>query len=224
MTEYVESIPALSQRTSITSRPCRLPAHRSTWAAQEVAQAGELGNEANLKAPKKRPLYRKVNTTAHGVHHAKGGDYRDKRNSRSPKDDEVSRDSMHGRRKRGLDYTPLFKFLLSKRGQRWDDVYGEAVARLDRSEPIFWLVALREHERQRYVRVGESTLFSGMYVDELGTLQIVDPLIDASSLVPSCKCCTHTFNGVPFTRPFAGLGKPLEPEGENAAAQEAPLK
>jgi len=151
------------------------------------------------------------------VHHASGGDYRDDRNSRSKTDEEPSRESMHGRRRRGLDYTPLFKFLLSKRGQKWSDVYSEAVARLDRSEPIFWLVANREHERQRYVRYGESSFFSGMYVDEAGLLQVVDPSLGPSSLVPSCKCCTHTFNGVPFTRPFAGLGKPLEPEGENAA-------
>ena len=123
---------------------------------------------------------------------------------------------MNGRRKRGLDYTPLFRFLLSKCGQNWDGVYAEAVARLDRTEPIFWLVALRESERQRYVLLGESTYFSGMYIDEAGVLRVVDPSLGPSSLVPSCKCCTHTFNGVPLTRPFAELGKPLEPEDANA--------
>lgn len=166
-----------------------------------------------MKTPQKRLLYRKVNTTAHGVHHAKGGDYRDERNSRTTKDDEALRGSMHGGHRRGLDYTPLFKFLLSKRGQAWDDVYSEAVKRLDRSEPIFWVVALPEDERQRYIRVGESSFFSGMYVDEEGTLQVVDPSLGPSSLVPFCRCCTHTLNGVPFTRLFVELGKLLEPEG-----------
>jgi hypothetical protein len=169
-----------------------------------------------LNPSQKQPLYRKVNTTAHGVHHVKGGDYRDVRSSRENEATEVSREPMTGRRKRGLDYTPLFRFLLSKSGQKWDAVYREAISRLDRSEPIFWLVALRENERERYVLQGESTFYSGMYVDAEGILQVVDPSLGPSSLVPSCKCCTHTFNGVPFTRPFAGLGKPLEPEGENA--------
>lgn len=169
-----------------------------------------------MRTAEKRPLYRKVNTTAHGVHHQKGGDYRDERNSRSKKTEETSREPMRGRQRRGLDYTPLFRFLLSKVGQNWNAVYSEAAARLDRPEPIFWLVALREHERKRYILNGESSFYSGMYVDEKGLLQVVDPSLGPSSLVPSCKCCTHTFNGVPFTRPFAGLGKPLEPEGENA--------
>ena len=105
-----------------------------------------------MKTPQKRPLYRKVNTTAHGVHHAKGGDYRDQRNSRTTKDDEILRRSMHGGYRRGLDYTPLFKFLLSKCGQAWDDVYSEAVKRLDRSEPIFgW---------SRFKKMSDSDIFA----------------------------------------------------------------
>jgi hypothetical protein len=149
---------------------------------------------------RKQPLYRKENTTAHGVHHLKGGDYRDQR-QRSERA-ESSRESMHGRKQRGLDYTPLFKFLLSKRGQPWDAVYGEAIGRLDRKEPVFWLVALPGHERRPYVLMGESSYFSGMYVDDEGILQLVDPSLGPSSLAPSCKCCTHTFNGIPFTRRF----------------------
>lgn len=147
----------------------------------------------------KEPLYRKENTTAHRARHD-GGDYRDERH-RSQQSD-ASRESMRGRKRRGLDYTPLFKFLLSRCGQPWDAVYSEAKARLDRPEPIFWLVALPGHERSPYVRVGESSYFSGMYVDEAGVLRLVDPSLGPSSLVPSCKCCTHTFNAVPFTRSF----------------------
>jgi hypothetical protein len=106
---------------------------------------------------------------------------------------------MHGCKQRGLDYTPLFKFLLSKRGP-WNDVHAEATARLDRQEPIFWMVALEGHERRPYIRAGESSYYSGMYVDEAGILQLVDPSLGPSSLTPSCKCCTHTFNAVPCTR------------------------
>ncbi|MBT2300346.1 hypothetical protein J7E70_07700 [Variovorax paradoxus] len=62
----------------------------------------------------------------------------------------------------------------------------------------------------------ESSYYSGMHVDAEGLLQIVDPSMSPSSLVPQCKCCTHTFNGIPFTRPFAGLRGTVEPGGDGA--------
>lgn len=165
----------------------------------------------------KPPLYRKVNTTAHGAHHARGGAYRDERNTKKQERDETARQSMHGHRNRGLDYTPLFKFLLSKVGKKWDDVYSEAVKRLDRPDPIFWLVARHEHERQQYVLIGESSYYSGLYVDSEGLLQLVDPAVGPASLVPQCRCCTHTFNGMPFTRSFTDLRGTVEAGGTGAA-------
>jgi hypothetical protein len=150
----------------------------------------------------KSPLYRKVNTTAHGVHHRVGGDFRDQRMQMAMDQLVDLKQGMHGRQRRGLDYTPLFRFLLSKVGQEWDAIYSEAVSRLDRSEPILWLVARRQADEQDYVRTGESSYFSGLRVDPNGTLQIVNPKVDAGSLAPLCKCCAHTFNGVRFTRPF----------------------
>lgn len=152
----------------------------------------------------KRPLYRKVNTTAHAVLHQKGGSYSDARNTRMIQQSSAVREGMHANQRRGLDYTPLFKFLLSRIGEPWDGVCREAVSRLDRPDPIFWMVALREHERRPYFRIGESSLFSGLYVDDEGRLQMVDPSLGPSSLTPSCKCCTHTFNGIRFTRRFEG--------------------
>lgn len=61
---------------------------------------------------------------------------------------------MHGRARHGRDYTPLFRFLLSKVGGDWDAIHAEAVSRLDTPEPIFWLVALNEADRKPYVRIG----------------------------------------------------------------------
>jgi hypothetical protein len=116
----------------------------------------------------KKPLFRKVNTTARGIDHRHGGDFSDIRNTKAQKSFQGSHQSMHGKHLRGLDYTPLFRFLLSKVGSEWDGVYSEAVSRLDRPDPIFWLVARSEHERRDCVRIGESTYFSGMYVDEDG--------------------------------------------------------
>ena len=99
---------------------------------------------------------------------------------------------------RGLDYTPLFKFLLSKVGNNWNEVFSEAKSRLDKQDPIFWMVALNEEEKKDCVRVGESTYFSGLFVDNNGVLQLVNPNLKAVDMKPFCDCCTHTFNGKIF--------------------------
>ncbi len=143
----------------------------------------------------KEPLYRKVNTQTHRVHHDMGGNYRTERKAG---ESDASKGAMHGKSRRGLDYTPLFRFLLSRVGSEWNSVYSEAIARLDCPDPIFWLVARHEHERRDKVRVGESTYYSGLYVDEAGILQLVDPHLRPQDLVPYCTCCTHTLNGVRF--------------------------
>jgi len=145
----------------------------------------------------KPKLYRKVNTKAKGVQHLFGGDFKDTRNSKGESVQQV-KGTMFGTKQRGLDYTPLFKFLLSKVGSKWDEVFSEAKSRLDREEPIFWIVALHEDEKKDYVRVGESTYFSGLFVDDDGILQLVNPNLKAVDMTPSCNCCTHTFNGKVF--------------------------
>jgi hypothetical protein len=170
-----------------------------------------MANAGNIASPEflvrqstmlKEPLYRKVNTTAHGVHHLHGADFRDSRNAQRMTDSDANHQSMHGKKQRGLDYTPLFRFLLSKVGKDWDAVYSEAISRLDRSEPVYWLVAMTELEKQDCVRTGESSYFSGLFVDQNGILQLVNPNLGPNDLYPSCKCCTHTFNGKPFTNAF----------------------
>jgi hypothetical protein len=131
----------------------------------------------------KPPLYRKVNTTARGVHHNFGGDFRDDRCRSNADESVVVHQGMHKGIRRGLDYTPLFRFLLSRVGRDWDEVYSEAVSRLDRTKPIFWQVALRDDAAQAYIRTGEASYFSGLKVDESGVLRIVDASIGPGSLV-----------------------------------------
>jgi hypothetical protein len=150
----------------------------------------------------KPPLFRKVNTTARWVHHRFGGDFSNERNSKSSQRSEATRQGMSGKKKRGLDYTPLFKFLLSKVGGQWNEVHSEAVSRLDKQDPIFWMVALRPEEEKDYIRIGEASFFSGLRVDSAGALRFVNASIAAPSLAPQCKCCTHTFNGLIFTQSF----------------------
>lgn len=156
----------------------------------------------------KPPLYRKENTTAHTMrsrHRAR--DFGDARNTKAEQTSEANRRPMHGKKQRGRDYTPLYRFLLSKVGQPWSAVHSEAIGRLDRADPIFWMVALREEDREDYVCTGESTYFSGLYVDDDGVLRIVNPEFGPSTLAPTCRCCTHTFNGVPFTKQYRYLGE-----------------
>ncbi|WPN22790.1 hypothetical protein [Pseudomonas marginalis] len=103
---------------------------------------------------------------------------------------------MHSHQRHGFDYTPLFRFLLSKVGHPWDQVFSEAKARLDRPDPVFWMVAQHESDKQDYVRTDENSYYSGLYVDEGGLLQKVNPQLTPEQMKPCCNCCTHTFNGV----------------------------
>lgn len=155
---------------------------------------------------KKAPLFRKINTTAHRPGHHGFGDFRDNRHSKAFASSDAHRAPMHPRQQ-GLDYKPLFRFLLSKVGQPWDAVHAEAVARLDKADPIFWLVARQPDERKDVVRVGESSYFNGLYVDEAGLLRKVAD-VALESLKPTCVCCTHTFNGKQFTRKYAAPDAP----------------
>ncbi len=95
----------------------------------------------------KKPLYRKVNTKARGVHHNSGGKAKWDRKAKDRRTKGGSNGSMHGREQRGLDYTPLYKFLLSRIGQDWNVIHSEAVSRLDKqgaNEAIYTIVAQNE--------------------------------------------------------------------------------
>ena len=149
----------------------------------------------NSNREEKKPLWRKVNTKARGVSHRIGGNYRDARGQ----DWAIG---MNGGVRRGLDFNPLFRFLLSKVGRDWEPVYQEARARLPDEEPIFWMVSRTKDPAAEVVRIGDCSYYSGLYVDGSGVLRAVNPDLDEGTLEPSCRCCTHTLNGVPFTRKF----------------------
>jgi hypothetical protein len=151
---------------------------------------------------KKEPLYRKVNRTAHGMKANHGGDFSTRRNTKGMRETENTRLAMSAKERHGYDYTPLFRFLLSKVGQPWDEVQSEALSRLDKAEPLFWLVAQHEDDRWDKIRIGESSYYSGLYVDEAGLLQKVAPELNAATMRPTCSCCTHTFNGVKYGLKF----------------------
>lgn len=153
------------------------------------------------KALNKEPLYRKVNTKAAYCFHWYGSDAAKDRGTKHgiPK-------SMKKDVRRGLDYTPLYKFLLSKVGKEWDAVYSEACSRLITDEPIWHMVENNKPNHQTYFNLGyfinEKSFYSKLFVDENGILQKKDPSITADSFTPSCPCYTHTFNGIRFTKKY----------------------
>ena len=151
----------------------------------------------------KKPLYRPVNTRTHGVRHGSGSKSKWERNTKASAENKSMNRSMHSGQRHGFDYTPLFKFLLSQVGRNWDEVHREAVSRLDREEPITWMVAQNLSDGSPFFRVGESSYFSGLYVNQDNKLAIVDPDISPETMSPFCACCTHTLNGVRLTRPYS---------------------
>ncbi|SUO96280.1 hypothetical protein [Suttonella ornithocola] len=145
----------------------------------------------------KKLLYRKVNTRTFNVRHDFGGEFKNERHAKR-EHLTTSKGKMYCKKQRGLDYTPLYHFLLSKVGQKWDIIFSEAKSRLDRVEPIFHIVALNSLDKHDVVRVGESSYFSGLFVDEQGILQLCNPNLTAKDLSLFCNCCTHTLNGKIF--------------------------
>lgn len=166
----------------------------------------------------KKPLYRKVNRRTHGVRPGHGGEARWHRNTKTEAAEiahGATRKGMRQGLQHGLDYGPLFRFLLSKVGEDWDAVYAEAVSRLPSEEPIFWIVARSERDMRDVICVGEGTLFSGLYVDGDNRLARVAPDIGIEDIEPYCPCHTHSFNGEVVTNPCRnpqfGDGDPKEP-------------
>ena len=158
-----------------------------------------------MKHDRKEPLYRKVNTKAHNVHHNIGKDASRDRNTKNGMSTKMKRHV-----ERGLDYTPLYRFLHSKVGQNFDKVYSESVSRLDSPDAINHIVldptnlkdVLQKGGLRPFVISGESSYYSSMFVDRNGDLQFVDPSLKNEDFAPGCTCCTHTFNGKPFLRKY----------------------
>ncbi len=186
-----------------------------------IGDAASLGKRAlhgyfHPMRPDKKPkmLYRKVNTRARGVWHNSGGDYRHQRNTKDEKRaiaDEVAHGSMHikdqrgkagAKTRRGLDYTPLYRFLLSKVGQDWAPVEKEAIARIDDPERLYGMVAVEPGEDEPVFLCCENSYFQRLYVDAAGKLAFLDPNVTIDRMWPTCECCTHTLNGEPFVNPW----------------------
>jgi len=154
-------------------------------------------------ADRPKPLYRKVNTRARNVHHHIGPDASWARGTKTETEDiaaGITRGKMVQGRQRGLDYTPLYRFLLKHVGQPFDQVMSAALPRLPSEEPIWHIVHPRREGAPYIRRAGEASYWSGLYVDDDGLLQKVAPDLRVEDIPPLCSCCSHSFNGMPLTR------------------------
>jgi hypothetical protein len=142
----------------------------------------------------KEPLYRKINWR---TYHVDNHSNKDANKDRGRKNGVSAKMSS---KRHGLDYTPLFKFLLSKIGKSWDAVYSEAISRLDSKEPITWIM---DKERDSFM-VGNAR-FNTLFVDNDGLIQKVNPDLKNEDFDESCYCCTHTFNGKPLNNKYKTL-------------------
>ena len=164
----------------------------------------------------KKPLYRKVNRCTHSIErHFTGGDARWVRNAKERNRVAAERGTLGRKHFHGLDYTPLFRFLLKSVGECWTAVRAEAAARLPKDSPhwsaenpIFWMVHDPEGERDHlrakahpFFHASEFALFSTLLVDGKGDLRKLDPDFGIEHVSPYCPCHTHTFNGSIVTNP-----------------------
>ncbi len=152
----------------------------------------------------KKPLYRTMNTRSHGVNYHRGIGP-DSRHDRNTKDG--LRKSMASR-KLGLDFRPLFLFLQSKVGEKWDDVYSEAKSRIPASEAhvIDYIFCENRPDDTEYFMINENCCYSRLKVDDDGILQKYSDL-RIEQMYPSCGCCTHTLDGKVITNSW--LNNPI---------------
>lgn len=169
-----------------------------------------------MRGGQKEPLYRRVNTRTHGVHHGGGGEARWARNTKATKANESVRGSMHPGHRHGLDYTPLYRFLLSRLGRDWDAVVSEALPRIADRDALYHMVARRADDERDFVRLGENSYWSGLRVNAANLLERVAPELTTEAIEPGCTCCTHTFNGVAivFSKQRLDIAWKYVPESE----------
>lgn len=88
---------------------------------------------------------------------------------------------------KNVDYTPLLMFLEESVGRKWEDVWKEAMRKSDNAYMIIQWVVLninkaglvcnrinRPFTDHDFIRAGEGSYYSSLYVDENGILQLAD--------------------------------------------------
>ncbi|MBR5028611.1 MAG: hypothetical protein IKX51_05255 [Bacteroidales bacterium] len=169
----------------------------------------------------KKPLYRKVNKITHnGIRYycQETDRYRNERNKKNkslPNQLPIKRKQN----RHDNDYAPLYRFLLSRVGCNWDEVWNECISRLDKVEPVLDMVVnvnkkgLAVDTSIRYPEGlpemfhdfracdDSQTFWSTLYVDSNGILQYVDEhytIDDADWQDDLYGILTASWNGKPI--------------------------
>lgn len=124
-------------------------------------------------------LYRKANKTSLSTKYyvRTGGDYRHERNKKIDGDETPFKTKMVSK-KLDRDYTPLFRFLISKVGQKADDVLSVAKKRSDYrfNEVIGWIFETDKRSvvggsTKTHFRYKQNTEIPYLKIDEDGLIQ-----------------------------------------------------
>lgn len=158
----------------------------------------------NMKRTKLKPLYRTACRPTYG-HFKENKHYRHIRNKKKTViegEESVDTDTKMVRQRkdvRQLDFTPLYKYLQSKVGEDYDTVYSNVVERIPRNQRgVIDYIVMADNTGDGVARLGESTYFRTLYVDENNKLQFVNK--DYKQTVSKwCYMDTTTLDGKTIT-------------------------
>ena len=122
----------------------------------------------------KNPLYRKINTKSLSTRYWVEGKPKYKHDKLKYEREglmviPIKRRRVHGCNWGNFNYNPLFRFLHSKVGSNWDEIYSECCDRLLYREPV-WVLVDRYYKGYDTVRFGENNYWDKLYINEYGIL------------------------------------------------------
>lgn len=85
------------------------------------------------------------------------------------------------------------------------------------------MVALHESDKQDYVRTDENSYYSGLWVDDAGLLQKVNPQLTPERMPTFDDTGTHTFNGVVYAHALATKTQSQTPKSINPLSPSPPV-
>lgn len=164
-----------------------------------------------MKSDKKKKLYRERNFRQRWDEYNYHPKYSWKRHSKQAMKDlenEITHEGMtkskHGDQGEGYDYTPMFKFVLKHIGEDVDKIYSEVCRRTnERGKYLFNVLVSRKpkDELNPLLRLGETSFWSQLYVDENNKIQKVEPNMQGAWITYGGQW-GQSFNGksVPFRK------------------------
>lgn len=146
-----------------------------------------------------KPLYRKEKKTGLMTQYYvnRGGEYRWERSkSVTPNRVYDALKQQMKSRKLGMDWQPLYNFIMSNVGCNYDETYSKALKRCNKFRDEFnkhW--AYLFNDDRDIVRLGENTYYSALTIDEFNNIQIRNTGAEPIKGGSFSFGYTHSFNG-----------------------------